>query len=398
MELRASKETSLEPHIVTNDRLVKKHFKKCKKGITVYNLKEAIESRKIWAYEAIPSIGQRYSENLQEAELPRIYQWNSSEMPNSKDIGASLDEPNQTCQCPNAATSPRDPSSFHRPPTSTDTHTFHPGPSTSYLSLYPSRDEFTKKLRMQLLQMVEILERKNEGRIDEMCSYIDQRFDYVTSLCRQIDEKISSVVEWIKNSNPSTTPCTYHSPLCSGFMNTGEACDVNEGPVIHVEVQNDENEDGNEERQVKDYVLVNESVLVKETTLPADGNEQKQAANMNNCPNPSEVKNEQRQATDLSNDDQNLVEERYICVLMDSILYGDAMESIPIVVEDESDKSSQNGQGIRIKKMSLILKSPFTNPKKRKKLHNVNAFDPFRELDPAKADDLENWLVNAPDR
>ncbi|CAA2979717.1 Hypothetical predicted protein [Olea europaea subsp. europaea] len=83
---------------------------------------------------------------------------------------------------------------------------------------------------------------------------------------------------------------------------------------------------------------------------------------------------------------------------MDSIAHGDVMESIPIVVEDESDKSSQIGRGMRIKKMSLVLKSPFTNPEKRRKLHNVNAFDPFRELDPAKADDLQNWLVNAPDR
>ncbi|CAA2993227.1 Hypothetical predicted protein [Olea europaea subsp. europaea] len=82
---------------------------------------------------------------------------------------------------------------------------------------------------------------------------------------------------------------------------------------------------------------------------------------------------------------------------MDSIAHGDVMKSIPIVVEDESDKSSQIGRGMRIKKMSLVLKSLFTNPEKRRKLHNVNAFDPFRELDPAKADDLQNWLVNAPD-
>ncbi|CAA2965867.1 Hypothetical predicted protein [Olea europaea subsp. europaea] len=146
----------------------------------------------IWAYEAIPSIGRRYGENLQEADLPRICRWDSFEMPNYKDIGASMDEPNdevedptvdifvdkenvadssirinlpqQTCHSPNASTSPRDPSSFHRPPTSTDAHTFNPGPSTSY----PSRYEFAQELRMQLLQMVEILERKNEGRIDEM--------------------------------------------------------------------------------------------------------------------------------------------------------------------------------------------------------------------------------------
>ncbi|XP_022857595.1 uncharacterized protein LOC111378593 [Olea europaea var. sylvestris] len=201
----------------------------------------------------------------------------------------------------------------------------------------------------------------------------------------------------MKNSNPSTTPYTYHSPLRSGFMNTGEPCDVNEDPLVHVEVQNDENQDDNEEREVEDYVLANEPVIVKEATLPTYGNEQKQADDMNKCPNPIEVENEQRQATDLPNDDETRVEERDTCVPMDSIAHGDVMESIPIVVEDESDKSSQIGHGMRIKKRSLVLKSPFTNPEKRRKLRNVNAFDPFRELDPAKADDLQNWLVNAPD-
>ncbi|CAA2984162.1 Hypothetical predicted protein [Olea europaea subsp. europaea] len=102
--LRASEEPSLELHIVTNDRLVKKHFKKYKKVITVYNLKEVIKSqsaygRQIWAYEAIPSIGWRYGENLHEADLLRICRWNSSEIPNSKDIGASLDEPNIVVHC-----------------------------------------------------------------------------------------------------------------------------------------------------------------------------------------------------------------------------------------------------------------------------------------------------------
>ncbi|CAA2959369.1 GDP-mannose 3,5-epimerase [Olea europaea subsp. europaea] len=262
---------------------------------------------------------------------------------NVADSSIRVDLPQQTCHSPNASTSPRDPSSFHRPPTSTDAHTFHPGPSTSYPSL-------------------------------------------------QIDEKISSVVEWMKNSNPSTTPYTYHSPFRSGFMNTGEACDVNEDPLVHVEVQNDENQDDNEEREVEDYVLANEPVIVKEATLPVDGNEQKQADNMNNCPNPIEVENEQRQATDLPNDDETRVEERDTCVPIDSIAHGDVMEFIPIVVEDESNKSSQIGRGMRIKKRSLVLESPFTNSEKRRKLHNVNAFDPFRELDPAKADDLQNWL------
>ncbi|CAA3012972.1 sentrin-specific protease 1-like [Olea europaea subsp. europaea] len=82
---------------------------------------------------------------------------------------------------------------------------------------------------------------------------------------------------------------------------------------------------------------------------------------------------------------------------MDSQSHG-VVESVPTMVEVESADSSQNGSGMRNKKRSLILQSLFTNPEKRKKLGNVKAFDPFRELDPAKADDLENWLVNVPER
>ncbi|CAA2992289.1 Hypothetical predicted protein [Olea europaea subsp. europaea] len=58
---------------------------------------------------------------------------------------------------------------------------------------------------------------------------------------------------------------------------------------------------------------------------------------------------------------------------MNSVSHGDAMESIPTVMEDESDDSSQNGRGMRIKKMTLILQSSFKNPEKRRKLHNVDA-------------------------
>ncbi|CAA3012970.1 Hypothetical predicted protein [Olea europaea subsp. europaea] len=249
---------------------------------------------------------------------------------NGTDSSIHADFPQQACQSPNAYTSPRDPSSFHRTSTSTDAHTYHPGPSTSYPSLYLSRDEFAQELRMQLVQMVETLERKNERRMDDMRSYIDQRFDCVTSLCRQIDEKISSVVHWIKNSNLST-PYIYHSPPHSGFMNTEGTHDVNEDS-IPIEVKNDENEDGNEQRQETNNLLI------------------------------------------------------YICKPMDSQSHG-VVESVPIVVEVESADSSQNGRGMRNKKRSFILQSPFTNPKKRRKLGNVKAFDPFQELDPAKADD-----------
>ncbi|CAA2994137.1 Hypothetical predicted protein [Olea europaea subsp. europaea] len=283
-------------------------------------------------------------------------------MPNYKDIGASMDEPNIVVHC----------------------------------TLKPTSEEASKAYWTEIHRFEDEVEDPTVDIFVDKENVADSSIR--VDLPQQIDEKISSVVEWMKNSNPSTTPYTYHSPLRSGFMNTGEPCDVNEDPLVHVEVQNDENQDDNEEREVEDYVLANEPVIVKEATLPAYGNEQKQADDMNNCPNPIEVKNEQRQATDLPNDDETRVEERDTCVPMDSIAHGDVMESIPIVVEDESDKSSQIGRGMRIKKRSLVLESPFTNPEKRRKLRNVNAFDPFRELDPAKVDDLQNWLVNAPDR
>ncbi|CAA3007860.1 Hypothetical predicted protein [Olea europaea subsp. europaea] len=53
----------------------------------------------IWAHEAIPSIRRRYGENLQEANSPRICRWDSSKMPNYKDIGASMDGPNIVVHC-----------------------------------------------------------------------------------------------------------------------------------------------------------------------------------------------------------------------------------------------------------------------------------------------------------
>ncbi|CAA3032198.1 Hypothetical predicted protein [Olea europaea subsp. europaea] len=74
------------------------------------------------------------------------------DMENVANSSIRVNFPQQTCQSPNASTSHRDPSSFHSPPTSIDAHTFHSGPSTSYPSLYPSRDEFAQELRIQLLR------------------------------------------------------------------------------------------------------------------------------------------------------------------------------------------------------------------------------------------------------
>ncbi|CAA3001906.1 sentrin-specific protease 1-like [Olea europaea subsp. europaea] len=179
-------------------------------------------------------------------------------------------------------------------------------------------------------------------------------------------------------------------------MNTEGTHDVNEDS-IPIEVKNDENEDGNEQRQETNNLLVNESIPVEEKNLLVDDNEPKKAADVNEDLILEEVENEKRQTTNMLNDGQTHVEEIDICKPMDSQSHG-VVESVPTVVEVESADSSQNGRRMRNKKRSLILQSPFTNPEKRRKLGNVKAFDPFRELDSAKADDLENWLVNVPDR
>lgn len=42
-----------------------------------------------------------------------------------------------------------------------------------------------------------------------------------------------------------------------------------------------------------------------------------------------------------------------------------------------------------------MLLSPYTNPLKRRKLLNIQAYDPLREVDPAKVEDLNKWLANA---
>ncbi|CAA2978811.1 Hypothetical predicted protein [Olea europaea subsp. europaea] len=158
-------------------------------------------------------------------------------------------------------------------------------------------------------------------------------------------------------------------------MNTEGTHDVNEDS-IPIEMKNDENEDGNEQRQETNNLLVNESIPVEEKNLLVDDNEPKKAADVNEDLILEEVENEKRQTINMLNDGQTHVEEIDICKPMDSQSHG-VVESVPTVVEVESADSSQNGRGMRNKKRSLILQSPFTNPKKRRKLDTVKAFDPF---------------------
>ncbi|KAL2526455.1 Ulp1 protease family protein [Abeliophyllum distichum] len=50
------------------------------------------------------------------------------------------------------------------------------------------------------------------------------------------------------------------------------------------------------------------------------------------------------------------------------------------------------GRGHRTKSKARLLCSPFTDPTKRRKLSDLDVYDPYREVDPSKVDDLNKWM------
>ncbi|CAA2933747.1 Hypothetical predicted protein [Olea europaea subsp. europaea] len=68
-----------------------------------------------------------------------------------------------------------------------------------------------------------------------------------------------------------------------------------------------------------------------------------------------------------------------------------------IVIEDPNSELPV-GRGHRVKRRAALLLSPYTNPLKRRKLLNIQAYNPLREVDPAKVEDLNKWLANASTR
>ncbi|KAL2532232.1 Ulp1 protease family protein [Abeliophyllum distichum] len=72
-------------------------------------------------------------------------------------------------------------------------------------------------------------------------------------------------------------------------------------------------------------------------------------------------------------------------------------ESSTILLEDETDEESPKGRGQR-KRKGKALRTPWTNPLKRRKFKNVTVYDPFREVDPAKVSDLKEWMEKASPR
>ncbi|CAA3013947.1 Hypothetical predicted protein, partial [Olea europaea subsp. europaea] len=65
-----------------------------------------------------------------------------------------------------------------------------------------------------------------------------------------------------------------------------------------------------------------------------------------------------------------------------------------IVIEDPNSELAV-GRGHRVKRRAAVLLFPHTNPLKRRKLLNIQAYDPLREVNLAKVEDLNKWLANA---
>ncbi|KAL2537162.1 Ulp1 protease family protein [Forsythia ovata] len=73
-------------------------------------------------------------------------------------------------------------------------------------------------------------------------------------------------------------------------------------------------------------------------------------------------------------------------------------ESFAILLEDETDEESPKGRGQKKRRKGKVLRTPWTNPLKRRKFKNLTVFDLFREVDLAKVSDLNEWMEKASPR
>ncbi|KAL2544863.1 ubiquitin-like-specific protease 1A [Forsythia ovata] len=69
-----------------------------------------------------------------------------------------------------------------------------------------------------------------------------------------------------------------------------------------------------------------------------------------------------------------------------------------IVQIEDTGSELPKGRGHRTKRKARLLCSPFTDPTKRRKLSNIDVYDPYREVDPSKVDDLNKWMEVASTR
>ncbi|KAL2538989.1 ubiquitin-like-specific protease 1A [Forsythia ovata] len=72
----------------------------------------------------------------------------------------------------------------------------------------------------------------------------------------------------------------------------------------------------------------------------------------------------------------------------------DANKSTKGDIVQIEDKGSElpKGRGHRTKRKAHLLYSPFTDPTKRRKLSDIDVYDPYREVDHSKVDDLNKWM------
>ncbi|KAL2491401.1 Ulp1 protease family protein [Abeliophyllum distichum] len=63
-----------------------------------------------------------------------------------------------------------------------------------------------------------------------------------------------------------------------------------------------------------------------------------------------------------------------------------------IVQIEDTGCDLPKGRRHRTKRKARLLCSPFTNLTKRRKLSDIDVYDPYREVDPSKVDDLNKWM------
>ncbi|KAL2522099.1 Ulp1 protease family protein [Forsythia ovata] len=162
------------------------------------------------------------------------------------------------------------------------------------------------------------------------------------------------------------------------------------------------------EAAVENFVNVEDCTYEKEQVTPIQGEGRRSATCQGMLSNPSTAIVVCREMPRISIPDSKhrLGEHEPIDVVMsnqpeqstESCPEDQVGESSAILLEDETDDESPKGRGLRKMRKGKTLRTPWTNPLKRRKFENVTVYDPFREVDPAKVSDLNEWMEKASPR
>ncbi|KAL2506629.1 Ulp1 protease family protein [Abeliophyllum distichum] len=369
----------------------------------------------IWAFEAIPGLGKQFAHRLEGDRIPRMSGWDFQQTKlDGESVSKFLDTEIQIMQLMVKRTlvpsqeeaeeefyqgmTPLDDVEDSRVDNSLDEDGIEESekdePSVPMHQL--PRDRPSSSHDKNVLEVVRQEMRELESRLVRV----------INGRCDHIETKLDRLLKLVGSGASQPQGGEFQSDN-SGFQS--ETRRFNTYSPHHEDNIPEENKGREEdcifEAAVENSVNVEDCTYEEEQVTPIQGEGRRGSTGQGMLSNPSTAIVVYREMPRILIPDSKhrLGEHEHVDVVMSNQLEQSAEscpkdqvgESSTILVEDETDEESPKGRGQRKRRKGKALRTPWTNPLKRRKFKNVIVYDPFREVDPAKVSDLNEWMEKA---